>query len=103
MRKSGGRAMTHSDERSNGSSMSAWPSGGLDPDLERLQQSYVPSLARADVPSLLAGPMLGRTAVVSSFGAESAALLHYANTIRPGHPGDFSGYRQALSRNPGVS
>ena len=86
MRKSGGRTMTHSDERSNGPSMSAWPSGGFDPDLERLQKSYVPSLARADVPGLLADRVLGRTAVVSSFGAESAALLHYANTIRPGIP-----------------
>ena len=38
------------------------------------------------MPGLLADPVLGRTAVVSSFGAESAALLHYANTIRPGIP-----------------
>lgn len=57
-----------------------WPSGGEDRELERLQDRYLPSLDAVDIPGLLADPALARIAIVSSFGAESAALLHYVTT-----------------------
>jgi phosphoadenosine phosphosulfate reductase len=60
--------------------------GGLDAELEWLQARYVPSLPESDIMRLLQDPVLADTAIVSSFGAESAALLHYVNTIRPEIP-----------------
>ena len=45
----------------------------------------------------------GRAAVVSSFGAESAVLLHMVAAVDPVHARDLSRYRQALLGNPGLS
>ena len=69
-----------------GDAMTSWPTGGNDPAIEALQQRYAPSLDAIDIPGLLHDPALGRIAVVSSFGTESAVLLHYLSTIRPGLP-----------------
>lgn len=66
--------------------MTNWPRGGEDQALEDLQQRHIPDLASADIPGLLADPVLGRLAIVSSFGTESAVLLHYLQTVRPGLP-----------------
>lgn len=66
--------------------LGGWPSGGEDPILEYLQQTYVPSLRSANIPGLLADSALGNIAVVSSFGAESAVLLHFVQDCRPGVP-----------------
>jgi phosphoadenosine phosphosulfate reductase len=60
--------------------------GGVDDELERLQKTYVPSLIEADIEGLLSDPVLADTAIVSSFGAESAALLHFVTGIRPDIP-----------------
>lgn len=62
----------------------SWPPGGLDPLLETLQETYLPDVTHYDLAGLLNDPRLGRTAVVSSFGAESVVLLHYVNRVRPG-------------------
>jgi len=62
----------------------AWPMGGLDPMLGSLQARYLPDLSRIDLPGLITAPELGKVAIVSSFGAESAALLHYTYSIAPG-------------------
>jgi len=66
--------------------MSSWPMGGVDAELGRLQTTYFPSLIEADIAGLLNDPILADTVIVSSFGAESAALLHYVTGIRPGIP-----------------
>lgn len=63
-----------------------WPAGGADPVIEALQRAYLPDLARVDMAGLLRDPRLGRMAVVSSFGAESAALLHYVTRLLPDLP-----------------
>ena len=63
-----------------------WPPGADDPLLEDLQLRYIPSASRVDMAGLLADPRLGLLAVVSSFGAESAVLLHYVASLRPGLP-----------------
>ncbi len=54
--------------------------------LESLQERYLPDMDHVDVPGLISDPALGDTAIVSSFGAESAVLLHYVNDLRPGIP-----------------
>ena len=66
--------------------MNSWPAGGCDPVLEELQTKYIPDLMHSDMPGLLAEPKIGKTAIVSSFGAESAVLLHYVTTILPKIP-----------------
>lgn len=63
-------------------SMPGWPAGGLDPELDRLQESYFPCLGKVNIDGLLNDPAFRNTVVVSSFGTESAALLHYVSTIR---------------------
>lgn len=63
-----------------------WPPGGSDPLIETLQQSYLPDLRHIDMAGLVNDPRLGRMAVVSSFGADSIALLHYISGLRPGLP-----------------
>ncbi len=63
-----------------------WPPGGADLLLEELQQRYIPSVAKMDLAGLLRERRLGRIAVVSSFGTESAVLLHYVAQLCPGLP-----------------
>lgn len=60
----------------------SWPIGADDQQLSALQERYAPSLAEVDVPGLLTDPSIGNCAIVSSFGAESAVLLHYVYNIR---------------------
>lgn len=66
--------------------LAGWPEGGRDAVLTLLQERYVPSLENADIPGLLSDSRLGRLAMVSSFGAESVALLHYIKGLRPNVP-----------------
>ncbi|MEX5727345.1 phosphoadenosine phosphosulfate reductase [Rhodovulum iodosum] len=66
--------------------MTEWPPGGSDDLIETLQDRYLPDLGHVDMPGLLLDRRLGQVALVSSFGTESAALLHYVMTIRPGLP-----------------
>lgn len=66
--------------------MPSWPSGGLDDELTRLQETYIPSLKDLDLEGLLNDPALAKLCVVSSFGTESAALLHLVTHRRPGTP-----------------
>lgn len=63
--------------------MTNWPTGGSDALLEALQLDYLPDLDHLDIDGLLRDPRLGRMALVSSFGAESAVLLHYVTRIIP--------------------
>lgn len=64
----------------------SWPAGGIDPLLEALQQDHYPDLGHLDMAGLVNDPRLGRVAVVSSFGADSIALLHVMQQLRPGLP-----------------
>jgi phosphoadenosine phosphosulfate reductase len=64
----------------------SWPPGARDTDLATLQERHFPNTANVDMAGLISDPRLGETAIVSSFGAESAVLLHYINNIRPGLP-----------------
>lgn len=66
--------------------MTDWPPGGSDALLEALQADYLPDLGHLNMAGLLADPRLGRRALVSSFGAESAVLLHYVNGLFPKIP-----------------
>lgn len=66
--------------------MSSWPPGGIDADLERLQSKYLPSRKENDFAGLLQDPALKQAAIVSSFGAESAVLLHWVLSNRPEIP-----------------
>ncbi|MDF0599280.1 phosphoadenylyl-sulfate reductase [Psychromarinibacter sp. C21-152] len=43
-------------------------------------------MAHLDIPGLLKDTKLGRTAIVSSFGAESVVLLHYVVSVLPDIP-----------------
>lgn len=58
-----------------------WQSGGRDALLAALQRDHLPSVDACDVAGLLNDPRLGRGAVVSSFGTESAVLLHYVASV----------------------
>ncbi|GAA0298842.1 phosphoadenylyl-sulfate reductase [Rhodovulum strictum] len=66
--------------------MMNWPAGGSDPLLESLQSDHLPDLGHVDMAGLLRDPRLGRMALVSSFGAESAVLLHVVTQIFPDMP-----------------
>ncbi|MCO8145265.1 phosphoadenylyl-sulfate reductase [Rhodovulum tesquicola] len=66
--------------------MMNWPAGGSDPLLEALQSDHLPDLGHVDMAGLLGDPRLGRRALVSSFGAESAALLHFVAQLFPDMP-----------------
>lgn len=70
----------------NTSEMTNWPVGGSDALIEALQADYLPDLGHVDMEGLLRDPRLGRMAVVSSFGAESAVLLHHVTRIFPAIP-----------------
>lgn len=61
----------------------SWPIGGLDPVIEALQEEYLPDFAHYDIPGLMRDERIGRSAIVSSFGAESVVLLHYVTRILP--------------------
>ncbi|MBK1636620.1 phosphoadenylyl-sulfate reductase [Rhodovulum adriaticum] len=74
------------DTRYRDASRSDWPIGGSDALLEALQADYLPDLGHVDMGGLLTDPRLGRVALVSSFGAESAVLLHYVTRVFPDIP-----------------
>ena len=67
---------------------------------------------RPDLAAILADPLLGRTALVSSFGAEAAVLLHQVAAINPSMPVLFVDtlllfretmtYQQELARHLGL-
>ncbi len=63
-----------------------WPEGGFDPELERLQAAYLPDSGHFDLAGALLDPALANIALVSSFGTESAVLLHLVSQIRPDVP-----------------
>ena len=60
-----------------------WPSGGEDALLSDLADRFIGAGNRLDLSGLLGDPAVGRLALVSSFGTESAALLHLALTAKP--------------------
>ncbi|MCW8843284.1 MAG: phosphoadenylyl-sulfate reductase [Rhodobacteraceae bacterium] len=66
--------------------MPSWPTGGLDEELTRLQETFIPSLKDIDLRGLLHDPALDNLCIVSSFGTESAALLHLVTRLRPETP-----------------
>lgn len=74
------------EQRPGWTPMSSWPPGGADSELDRLKSRYFPSLKETDLAGLLEDPALKNMAVVSSFGAESAVLLHWVMGIRPEIP-----------------
>jgi phosphoadenosine phosphosulfate reductase len=59
-------------------------------DAEALERRYAGVAAPAMLRDLLAGPLNGRVAAVSSFGAESAVLLHMVAAIDPDLPVIFT-------------
>jgi phosphoadenosine phosphosulfate reductase len=61
----------------------SWPPGGHDPVLAALAERHIKADGSLDFGSALSDPMLGRTAMVSSFGADSAVLLHQIAAIKP--------------------
>lgn len=63
-----------------------WPAGGFDPELVRLQAAYLPEGGGLDLMAALNDPALANIALVSSFGAESAVLLHLVSQVRPRMP-----------------
>ncbi|TCP62833.1 phosphoadenylylsulfate reductase (thioredoxin) [Rhodovulum bhavnagarense] len=63
-----------------------WPVARSDDLLDALQADYLPDLDHVDMRGLLVDPRLGRVALVSSFGAESAVLLHYVTQVFPDIP-----------------
>lgn len=63
-----------------------WQPGGADSLVEALQNDYIASIASYDVQGLLSDRRMGRGAIVSSFGAESAVLLHYVSEVLPDIP-----------------
>ncbi|TCP44274.1 phosphoadenylyl-sulfate reductase [Rhodovulum marinum] len=93
--------------------MTDWPPGGSDPLLDALQSDHLPDTGHADMAGLLRDRRLGRVALVSSFGAESAALLHFVTRILPGVPVLFLdtgrhfpetlAYRDALAARLGLN
>ena len=64
----------------------SWPPGGTDTLIEALAEDHGIAVDRPDLPGMLHDPRLGRTAVVSSFGADSVALLHFVTRIFPDLP-----------------
>lgn len=64
----------------------AWPPGGADPLIDALAADHLPAGAAPDFAGLLNDSRLGRVAIVSSFGADSIALLHYIAQFRRDFP-----------------
>lgn len=60
-----------------------WPPGAEDEGLERLASRHMAPTGALDLAGLLHDPDAGRLALVSSFGTESAVLLHVALRARP--------------------
>ena len=73
-------------EENQGVTSPAWPEAAVDPALNYLQERYVPDLQHVDIKGLLHDELLSNAALVSSFGAESAVLLHLVALIRPDVP-----------------
>ncbi|MCU0830500.1 MAG: phosphoadenylyl-sulfate reductase [Rhizobiaceae bacterium] len=61
----------------------AWPPGGHDPVLSALAERHIGRDGALDFASAIRDPLLGRLAMVSSFGADSAVLLHQISRINP--------------------
>jgi phosphoadenosine phosphosulfate reductase len=61
----------------------SWPPGGHDPVLSALAERHIRADGALDFRGALVDPMLGRTAMVSSFGADSAVLLHQIAALKP--------------------
>ena len=59
----------------------SWPIGGFDPIITDLQETYLASNDQHDFKGLMNDDRLGKTAIVSSFGAESAVLIHYIKSL----------------------
>ncbi|GJL97172.1 MAG: hypothetical protein DHS20C06_09890 [Hyphobacterium sp.] len=90
----------------------AWPAGGMDSELDRLRDLFFPRLDSINIAGLLTDPICRNTVIVSSFGAESAALLHYIHALRADLPVIFLDtghhfaetfeYRDALAERLGL-
>ncbi len=63
-----------------------WPPGAYDPVLDALFSDYVRDKSNLNLSGLLRDPRLGKIALVSSFGTESAVLLHVITRIIPDIP-----------------
>lgn len=61
----------------------SWPPGGHDPLLSQLAESHIRADGSLDFASAVNDPALGRLAMVSSFGADSAVMLHHIALHRP--------------------
>jgi phosphoadenosine phosphosulfate reductase len=61
----------------------SWPPGGYDPLLSDLADRHIKHDGSLDFASALNDPALGRLTMVSSFGADSAVLLHHIATHNP--------------------
>lgn len=64
-------------------SIEAWPPGGEDPLLSTLAERYIGAGNILDLAGVLRDPVVGKLALVSSFGAESVVLIHLALTVAP--------------------
>ena len=61
------------------------------------------SSAEAVLEAMIQERFAGKIALVSSFGTESAILLHMIARNRQGDAGDLPRYRQAVPRDAGLS
>lgn len=61
----------------------SWPPGGEDQALSDLAARHIRADGSLDLESALSEPKLGRIAMVSSFGADSAVLLHRIASVKP--------------------
>jgi phosphoadenosine phosphosulfate reductase len=63
-----------------------WPPGAYDPVLDALFKDYVREKSGLNLSDLLHDPRLGKIALVSSFGTESAVLIHVITSVTPDIP-----------------
>jgi phosphoadenosine phosphosulfate reductase len=61
----------------------SWPPGGEDRVLSGLADRHIKADGDLDFAATISDPALGRLAMVSSFGADSAVLLHQIAAINP--------------------
>lgn len=61
----------------------SWPPGGQDAQIEGLASRYINTRNELDFAGLLQDSAVGRVALVSSFGTDSAALVHLALAASP--------------------